>query len=271
LGAAAVSVAGSFSLFQGLLLWPVGLLLLYQHRRSWRFVIAWLAAAIVTAAVYFHDFNRSASLPPGGESYWLHHPLLTVEFFFTAIGDVVGALIPSGGDPAVLLLGIVVVAIAAWVLVTGVRDRGGGAQNVGLALIVFGLLDAVFLAVGRVSYGTTFAGESWYTLYDLLVPVGCYLALLGRPARERTHRMAKVVWAVLVTVFCLQVGLGIGNGLTGARSWHSKMLETEHVKVNIKHEPDIAVEQIYYVGPPQFVRQMVPIVKRLRLTFFDHA
>ncbi len=41
-GAMAVTVAGAFSSLEGLLIWPVGLLLLYQRRRSRAMILAWI-------------------------------------------------------------------------------------------------------------------------------------------------------------------------------------------------------------------------------------
>ena len=54
--AALAAVVGSYSSVQGLLIWPVGLVLLY-HRRwpLWAFV-GWIVAAGVTAGLYFHNF-----------------------------------------------------------------------------------------------------------------------------------------------------------------------------------------------------------------------
>ena len=45
-GAIVATVIGSFSAFEGLFIWPVGLLVLYRRRCSRGFVVAWIACAV---------------------------------------------------------------------------------------------------------------------------------------------------------------------------------------------------------------------------------
>ncbi len=54
-GAIAATVVGSFSSLQGLLIWPVGLLVLYVHRRSRRSLLIWIAC---------RADNHNGLLPP---------------------------------------------------------------------------------------------------------------------------------------------------------------------------------------------------------------
>ena len=55
-GAIAAAVVGSFSAFEGLFIWPVGLMVLYHRRCPRGLVLAWIASAAVTAAAYFHNY-----------------------------------------------------------------------------------------------------------------------------------------------------------------------------------------------------------------------
>lgn len=50
-GAVAAAVVGSLSSFQGLLIWPVGLVLLYHRRRHLKYVALWIGTALVTCFV----------------------------------------------------------------------------------------------------------------------------------------------------------------------------------------------------------------------------
>jgi hypothetical protein len=52
------SVITSLSSLQGLLIWPIGLLLMFDRRRPLPFKIVWIVAAALTAVVYFANFNR---------------------------------------------------------------------------------------------------------------------------------------------------------------------------------------------------------------------
>ena len=47
-GAVTITAAGAFSSLEGLLIWPVGFLLLYQRRRNRVALLGWIIAAVVT-------------------------------------------------------------------------------------------------------------------------------------------------------------------------------------------------------------------------------
>jgi hypothetical protein len=295
-GAIALAMVGSFSLFQGLLIWPAGLVLLIIRRRPGSQVLTWLAAGVTAAAIYFRNFNFNASLHGSQpRTYWLNHPVASIRFFFTAIGDVIGVPIPAKGNDAIILLGVAIFAVAIYVLtVYGLRRGDDNRGALGVSLIVFGILDVLFLTLGRTAYGVAFAGSSWYTLFTLLIPVGCYLAVFrpvpsavpagptagGRTGsgdardtsaqrvRTRTRTDLLVLRAaVAVLVTCLII-VGFPNGLNGGRAWHRKMLATENVITNIQVAPASAVYDTYVVGPPSYVDNMVRILRRHGLTFF---
>ena len=74
--------------FQGLIIWPVGLLLMYYRCRPRATMVCWVAAAVVTTVLYFiHDSNSQDYL-----DYLAHHPVAGMEFYFISIGDVVGVI-----------------------------------------------------------------------------------------------------------------------------------------------------------------------------------
>ncbi len=300
--AAVAAVVGSFSAFQGLFIWPVGLILLLLRRRSPRFLFAWIAAAGTTAAVFFYHLSVGAyGESSGGVTAWIGHPVLAVKFFFLAIGDVVGAWLPVplpwGGpydsravSPAAIVLGVVIVGIAAWMVISrGLRAGDEGPSPFGVALMGFGILFALSIAAGRSSLiGLWYAGTSRYTTFDLLVLVGCYLLLLDRrPAasqavggdhlvRANTYRSRRtpggrigsgLVCGSLIAIICLQAVLGLFSGLAGGRSTHRDGLATEDIIVNIKQATFGMVERIYFGLNIPFVRQMASEAEKLRLSF----
>jgi hypothetical protein len=198
--AVAAAVVGSYSSIQGLLIWPAGLMLLWQRRRGTRAVVTWLAAAVGTTIVYFIGFNSNQTY--SDRAYVSGHPLADLKAFFFLIGDVSGAHSTDDiGNPIphapqvhtnlVIALGCLIAAIAVWVLVRyGRRDEAGGSP-IGIAQVVFGLLFALATALERLSpYGgpVRSVGASRYTTFTLLVLAGIYLATLERPRPWATHR-----------------------------------------------------------------------------------
>ena len=83
-GAMAAAVVGSFSSLQGLLIWPMGLVLLYLRRRPWRMIVVWIISAIVTGAIYFYNYNFASV---SGPSYWLTHPFGATSIFLFSVGN----------------------------------------------------------------------------------------------------------------------------------------------------------------------------------------
>ena len=159
--ATAVAVVGSFSSLQGLLIWPVGLVLLFHRRRAVSFIVAWVLAALASAFLYFYNFNQNVATPD--HNYAFHHPIVAIKFFLFAVGDVAGKPIPFEGpiNYAVVLFGLVILVLAVVVLVAyGMpRDETSGSP-IGIALIFFGLLFAMTVTLGRVDLGYWVASGS---------------------------------------------------------------------------------------------------------------
>jgi hypothetical protein len=67
--AMALSVVGSYSFANGMLVWPIGLVMLFMTARAWdapmrRAVGAWMAVGGLTAASYLYDYHTPAYHPP---------------------------------------------------------------------------------------------------------------------------------------------------------------------------------------------------------------
>ncbi len=277
-GAIGAAVVGSFSSFQGLLIWPVGLVLLYHRRRSLGQVGAWLASAALTGGLYFYHFNTQAGVP----SYLtgVHFPAFAAKFFFLAIGDVVGARMQTGND-AVLVLGVLIfLAGISVVAVYGLRrDRTSGSP-IGVALVCFGILFVLSIAYGRAWQGAAGAAASRFTTFDLLIPVGCYLAVLNRPlAPARLPRPWGKGWVLALArsfvlgVICLQVILGIENGIANARESRRYQVTAADVLVNIDAAPNQLVQSALAPGRSTAalldIRQLTRVVREHRLSLFD--
>ena len=211
--AIATAVIGCYSGLDALLIWPVGLGVLLWKRRPRAFVLTWLLAAVATTALYFYhyDFAATGSGAPGGKGYVLAHPLLGVQYFFFAIGDLTGGALPhslvgADSDPAILTIGVAVFLLAVVCLAVALygRRRSPSRSPVGPALICYGLLLVIFLTIGRANVGLSGAARSRYVPEDLLILVGCYLCLLERwPGHEQESVVASfsaVISAALATV-----------------------------------------------------------------------
>ncbi len=280
-GAISAAILGSFSSLQGLLIWPVGLVLLYLRGRSKGSVFIWIVSAAATATVYFYNFafhTTNAKVVPSYQDYSFsfHHPVAALKFLFFLIGDIVSLQTSTVSGPAngaVVVFGIVIVAIGIWVVVSYGRQRdqdGGG--PIGVALVCYGLLFAATVTLGRGALGLGTAGR--YTPFVLLIPVGSYLTLCDRPEAlpeaKSPGTFLQVIRATLVGAICIQAVFGIGNGLAIGRKWHQSQLLAADVTVNIDLAPNDLVERtllpsIYLGG---YVRELTLIAKTHHLSLF---
>ncbi len=280
-------VVGSFSSLQGLLVWPVGLVLLLFRGRSRRCLTAWIAAACATTALYLYHLNlKAGSVFP---SSLTHHAVSPILFAIFAIGDVLGVPIePGGSNTGILLLGLIIVVLAVAALgVCGLRPDKAGASPVGAALIWFGLLFSIVVALGRHRLGYWGASSSGYTIYDVWILIGVYMVLLDRKSQVRrreadppkrsferllivkgpnTYRYA--MWLVLAFL-ALQPIIGVGNGVDGARTIHVAELKSASTAQNINRVSDLEVlENLNFYQAAAYTRMQVRIAEALHLSLF---
>ncbi len=293
LGALIAAVIGSFSSLQGLLIWPAGLVLLYHRRRSSRFVVVWIGAALATVAVYFIGFDTASGSPY--HRYIFQNPRAAVKFYVFAVGDIVGVPqhLRGPGNNAVLLVGAVILVLAAATLVLfGIRRDERSGSPIGVALICVGLLFVLMITDGRIIFGYSAASQSRYTTYDLLIPIGIFLALLGRrkaatvvggegptaPGAAGRHRVgaieahrgvAVMTWLICVVVV-VQIVIGFHYGIEGARDDHAYDVRAVSVLKNFDRSSDFAVVYgIDVLASPGFIRHQARIAQEHHLNVFS--
>ena len=279
-------VIGSFSSLQGLLIWPVGMVLIFYRRRSRPVVTAWVVSACATTALYFYHLNihSGTALP----SSLTHHSISPILFAIFAIGDVLGVPIkPGGSDVGILLFGLAIVVLALAALkLCGLGPDRTSARPVGATLIWFGFLFSIVVAVGRHGLGYWGASSSGYTIYNVWILIGVYMVLLARNPRTTgggagstrySESVPKVVrrnayryalWVVLAFL-ALQPLIGVGNGLDGARTIHAAELRSVATAVNINNASgfDVLDNLSFYQSVP-LTETQVHIAAALRLTIF---
>jgi len=288
------SVITSLSSLQGLLIWPIGLLLMFDRRRPLPFKIVWIVAAALTAVVYFANFSTASA---GPTFYAIQHPVDAAEFYLVVVGDVVGANVTTmnGTGIAVLLVGSIIILASTWALVTRrAMGQAAGGLPIAAALICFGLLFGATVTQGRVSVGLSAASQSRYSTFTLLALVGLYLFVLERVMLPRMTRKAAsrstepseshrgdsnrapplgpvvlVVSVIIIVIVCLQVSIGLRTGLAGARADHAAQIQGARVVSNIDKYPDlVVVGSLGEFESVAFIRRMAALAQLHRLSLF---
>ena len=296
--AAAVAVVGSYSSTQGLLIWPVGLLLLYlRGRTKWTFV-SWIAVAGVTAALYFYNFTVPGRADNPRNA--LDHPWQAVKFFIYALGDVAGVQprnrVPANG--AVMVFGVVILVLAVLVLIKwGFRRDERSGVPIGVALIVFGLMFDLLFTEDRVIFGLGSAAQSRYTTNDILVLAGIYMTTLsglplsvrtkskegGKRARRLPHET--IAWVrghidridrgtirwIAIAAILIQVASSVHYGIAGARQFHETSVVSASYTRDINHESDATVSYglgLFVPEPVHWFREQAQFLREHHLSLF---
>jgi hypothetical protein len=286
--AVAAAVVGSYSSIQGLLIWPVGLVLLYHRRRQTWAYLGWVVAALGTSAFFFRNYHA----PPASSAHFAaQHPFLFVKFFLFALGDVVGVQVKlyGPGNTAVIAFGAVIFGLAVFVVLKwGIRRDEESGAPIGVALIAFGILFDAFITEGRLAFGFFGASQSRYTTFDLLVLAGIYMATLASApsgvevtsATRKPHTgMARIravvnridrrwVTQVALAAMVVQLAFGVLYGLEGARSEHQDYIRSATLTRNINHESDRTVLRLYFVASPQWIREQAAFLREHHLSLF---
>ncbi len=289
-GGMLVAVVGSFSSLQGLLIWPVGLVLLYHRRRPrWAF-ITWILAAGATAVLYFHNFTSSAAFNPSKSV--LHRPFFAVKFFVFLLGDVVGLQEQPRG-PAngwVMAFGVIILVLVVLVLFRwGIRRDEQCGAPIGIALILFGLLFDALITQGRLWLEYVGASQSRYTTYNVLVLAGIYITVLSgvssrvqaKPGMGRSPRA--LVWIkdhveridrlsirrIVLGMIAVQVVFSLHFSFAGARGLHQYELNAVSLTRNIHHEnPGKVMYGLYFVRTDQWLLDQATFLQAHHLSQF---
>ena len=156
-GAMVAAIVGSFSSLPGLIIWPAGLILLYQRRYRFAQVIAWCLAAVAAVCVYTYHYNADQGF--SGYVSGFNIPGAAVETFFRVIGSVFGLQLANSNrfvSASEILVGFLLFLLASYALVTrGLHPDESSGAPLGVALIGFGLVYAAVFAYGRAWAGAS--------------------------------------------------------------------------------------------------------------------
>ncbi|MHB8325167.1 MAG: hypothetical protein ACYDEA_08515 [Candidatus Dormibacteria bacterium] len=245
--AIAAATIASYSSTQGLAVWAAGLVFLlargYPRSRLW----LWLASASVISAIYWIGFIWADT--GGGVRWALANPGPSLNYLYLLVGSTIpssqqlgiGPAVQAGVGAALLLASLGAFGYWRW------RRASGEWLAVPLALIAFAVLIDFLITIGRAHLGTQTATSSRYTLFNLWLFAGVWLAYAAILSRSHL-RAARVAVILLAGLSLLQI--------VGA--YHSGLIEGRITKV--QREQAVALVRHYQTAPAD---QVVPLVYQL--------
>jgi hypothetical protein len=253
----AAAVVASYSAVQGLLLWPVGLLVLLWAtpwvRRTYVQAGIWVAACVATSAFYLRHFAVAFTVtlcPPKANctaGYALTHPVQFASYSLRLMGNLFPSTTESTGLPQELL-GLLLCIAGAFVIVQSFRERRGMTRlPLPLALVVFAALNDGSLVVGRLGFGSPGDGE--YTLPQVVLLAGILIYIWGhlttRPSDASVgswRRNARVIgYGTLCCLLAVQLIISMNYGLKEAAKRQRLTSDTGRLVVNLNQIPPAQV------------------------------
>jgi hypothetical protein len=245
-------LTATYSIANGLLIWPVGLVLLLVQKARRGLVAAWAVASVVATGAYFYRFQ----LPPGPPMPRGLPGLYKVASFFVAV---LGAPLGAGSMDWSRAAGLAILLALAAVAWRWRREGLELARKEALpgALILFALLSCGMIAAGRAGYGVP-PLESRYIAYSSLALMGIFMILGLRRGEEAGRLWLAGAIALLVP------GLIAANlwGLRQARDWRNLRLREKFLLQTWASQPDEALTGLYFV--PE-LRRAAPYLQDERL------
>jgi hypothetical protein len=233
----------TFSVANGLWIWPFGLAALLArlrtgHARSSTLLQAavWSAASAVTIVAYFHGFLPTGNHPDPG--FFIKRPLTGLEHFLALNGTVFAATVPLA-----IAFGAIVFGLYVWVCGLVIRDwwRAGERPPYGFWLIASVLGSNATITAGRALFGPIQALDSRYAAMIALGPIGLYWCVY---VRRRAWRVAPAL--TRITGVLLVAGYAIVSIQTWAAApeWYSRRKEHAYLLYTISNQPDSQVVKL---------------------------
>jgi hypothetical protein len=258
----------TFSLANGLWIWPIGLAVVLSrlrsepaHARTWRLAVAWTIVAAMTIGAYFHDY-----LPTGNHSdfsFFVQHPVLALEHFVVLNGTVFAAAIPLA-----LAFGTLALGLYVWVcaLATDAWWRRHQPPPDGFWLIVSALASDATVTAGRAIFGPIQALDSRYAAVIALAPIGLYwCAAVRRGTWRAADALTRASAALLIA----------GYTIVTFQTWavaperYSQRKEAAYLLYTIANQPDSQVVKLWPIASEG--RWFGSELQRMRLNVFAES
>lgn len=272
-------VISSFSFLTGLVVWPLGFLLILVSKAN-KILLGtlWSLAGIVTLCLYFYNWVIPEKTP--SILYSIENPLNGIAYLFIYIGSFFGMHIHSDIQisgatisGAQLLFIFVLISFVSGILIVlatiisiGLIIKNDLLKETSewIVLIAFSFASAVITTIGRASFGLEQALASRYVTLSLLAIIGLYLIALKLSSIKNINY--KILYNAILCFIVLGLFFGYSSGiLAGEKISESR----EKIAFNVLHYNNASNESLSCAySNPSFVRDCAIILEKYRLNVF---
>jgi len=263
LGSVCFGIISTFSFLNGLLVWPIGIVLLLLKGRKQRRVriMVWAAAGTVAWIGYFYGFTTNSRALPN--LFTLRSLLAAPTFFVLSVGSPLAFVKSAASGMGAILCAFI---LAVFVI----SARNGIQKNVKwVALILFAIGSSLFFTFGRVELGLDAALASRYVCFTVLGIIGCYLAALNlyeAAENQDQKRYRAMLLGAIVSVILVGVISGYTSGII-----RGKEMRDERAPIaNVIFEYEKITEESVATRPFEIevIKERAAILKKHGLNVF---
>jgi len=257
----------SFTIAQGLLVWPVGVLQLVispvEKSTKKAMIVVWGLIGLGVWVAYFVDYVKPEDHPT--LFYVFEHPLVGAQYFVTLLG---GSLF-SEQEPVFALLssGLLLIGCAIAGLLLAYRDRKLGENSFWIALFSYASLGLVSITLGRAGLGIEGAVASRYVAFSILAVIGVY-AILVKLASEKKSYLTRALLGLLTLTILTSIPLSYSYGIKKGIHNEAQKEKAAYVLATYKSQSDERLKSNLHANEAH-IRAHAPLLERLGYNVFS--
>ena len=213
IAASCSALVATFSLGSGILIWPLGLGIMFLYKRRRKEMITWGLSGVASALLYYYHYQKPAGSPP--LTTFIREPVGLVKYFLTLVGG------PFGGtmDLRMLMGGLLVLILVPLGYFVWIRRKQIYLFMPWISLIVFSLMVDLITAISRLGLGVAQSMNSRYTAVSLLLTIGFTGLILTILDNLRVaHKYKIFIWLCLAAVVLPLLWSSYVNGIEGMQT-----------------------------------------------------
>lgn len=270
--AAISGILATFSLTNGLLIWPMGLLQLWFSKdkpvKKINLILIWLLIGVFIFIAYFMDYTKPSHLPALSAS--LAEPLKFVQYMLANLGAGLG----SGTLIQSIIMGAILIAIfiVTFFLVRSLSRERLRELVPWFVLGLFSIFSSASIAIGRVGRGVGQSLSARYvTIASLLIISSIILCLtLLKESKNNYSKYKNMVVLNIVLFACILIGLftTIPMAFEMGRQTYLERVKSVAYLNQFEYASDEALSLLFYPDPPFLLREGARFLKVKRLSIF---
>lgn len=267
LGALGGAVIASFSILNGLLIWPVGILQILLQRKGKNMLLTWLFSALTICFLYFHTWTRPGNLP--SMSFISEDPATSIKYFFAFMGSPVSSgpwadiLILYSVLVGIFIVFFTIVGIALTVKYDMVKENLPW-----IVLLLFSLGTAFMTTIGRSGLGIAQALSSRYVTFTIPGIIGLYLLYVSLYRNKGPVTLPSgLILRAITCIILFGVLLGMIEGLALGMKIASDREKMTCTLMNYRFASDDTLSALH--PDPGFTREMAKVLERRHLNVFS--